>query len=344
MTGFFIGTKFLHRIGYLNTFRLSNIGMVLSLLFAVLFLNQIVAVSFLVSIFWGLSVGLFWGARHICSIRELGKDERGHLMNLLVSLSSVAEVALPLLSGSLISNQGYLWAFLLGAAVFAVGVMAPWKYNKRPTDVFSLQQLNYLAKRPGFRTYSGILLTDGFLVTLRDICLTILPFLLIGSELGVGILASFVALAGAIISFVHRRDNLKRKVFSGYIGASIITVFNLFLVTIWSLPALVVRGVGIKLGSSFFDPIDAQIDYYNSELLLGNFRQEGAVEMLVWREFLLFVGRIITVGVCILIILLVTLDIQVFLRIILVISAARELTALFRQARLNNKLHFGFRL
>lgn len=325
MLGFVLGGIFFNKLGYLNSFRLSNGILLLTALLCFLTLPFILDVALPLMVLRGIGMGLFWNGVHLYNIRELNMEDRSRFIGLLYSLASILTIALPVLAGALITfSGGYEWIFLLGSAIYLVGTIYPWTYNKVPRDTLTVIELRDISNRRGFKRWALSTFAEEVLLNQRVTVLTMLPFLFIGNEFGVGVLGSAIGLMSALVSFIHRNDDLKRKVHFGYIGATIVTACSSLLAIFWGLPLLILRELVSKLGFAFYEPVAANLHYHIKELFLGDFKEQFAIELQEYAEFFLFLGRMFNLLLFTIIFFVFQFDALVVIRVIFAVSIIRE--------------------
>lgn len=327
LLGTFVAGLFIHKVGYLTIFRLQNWLLLFIALLSLLTLDRVLEVHLVIAAMRGIAMGMFYMCENLYLMREVRGANRARLLGVLTSVLLVLEVVLPLLTGATITLIGYQAIFILAIATYLIGALYPWTYNKHPHEAFRPIEFNNFMRRKGFKRWSFFTFFNELLNNVRNNIAVILPFLLLGSELSVGALASVVGLVSAATAFLQRNDGESRRLVSGFIGGSIITVINVVFLFIWNLPGLIVRELGVRAGLGLFHPAMTEIGYRTREQLLDDFKEESNVELHFVTESLLAMARLSTLILFILLFEVVRLQIWDVLKILFAISIIRELFA-----------------
>ncbi len=337
LAGFWISGRIFSWLGYLGTYRISNIIHAATTLLALLTLSRITDVYLIIALLGGIAGGLYWNATHIYNTGEIHGQERAKWVSVIYSLDNLLGVALPILIGGIISGYGYNIVFAVGFVVYLGAIFYPWKINKIPKDELRTSDFKSLSKRKGFKKWAAMMIFEGLTATARTQVLAVLPFLFIGSEFGVGALGSAVGLVGVIIAYLYRNDSSKKKLQHGYVGSIVILFSTIGLILFWSLPALVLRNLALKLGLSLYTPTNEEIQYRLREMVIGDFKNEYSIEVQQYREFFLYVGRVIIIGFM-LIVFLAGVDIELVLMIMLTFSLTHEVGMMYIGSKLTKEL------
>jgi MFS family permease len=325
LLGFILSALFLGKLGYLKIFRLHNFLMLLVTLLTFLTLPSIMSVYLALAVLRGFGYGFFWMANNVYTQREVFGLQRGRLISMLNGGGAVLAIVLPILAGAAIVSVGYTWIFLISATVYFVGIIYPWKYNRVPRDVFRPSEIKNFSQKRGFKRWSIFTVCLEVLTDQRNSIMSILPFVFIGNEFDIGILTSVLGLLAAMLVFVHRNDEIKRKVHLGYWGAAIVDSFTIGLSLIWNLPALVIRSIAANFGFAYYSPVEGELAYRLKEVMLGDFNQESANEMQVYVETLYTIARIFNLVLIIVLLYVLKLNAVSLMQFLLFIGASREI-------------------
>lgn len=339
--GFFVCGRILPALGYKGVYRLANGMHVLITLGSLILLPNILSVFMFISVLHGTARGIFWNATHMYNTNEIHGQERSRWVNLLYSLDIVLGVVIPVLAGAMISSYGYELVFLLGVAIYLIGLFYPWKFNLTPKDKLHVQDFVSLTHRKGFKRWSALRFFEGLLGNLRVMVFSVLPFLFIGDEFGVGALTSAVGLLGAFIVFMRRNSSMESSINLGFIGATIVTISTTALLLIWSLPILVIRSLVAKLGFSLYNPVAKDLNYRLRELVLGDFRGEYSSELQQYAELYLVFARTLNITGFIVAYYVFNINIETILMVMLGLTVFLEPINLYFASRLNNELKIG---
>jgi hypothetical protein len=338
LIGYVVGSALLSRVGYLGNYRIANLLLLLSCILTVITLPHILEVHAVLALIRGVGRAFFLVAHHMFYMHEIHGTNRSRLLNLVVSINYIFGIAFPFIVGGAISTYGYEWIFLVGIGLYLFGTFIPWKYNKVPRNQFNLSELKDVTRRRGFKRWSGLVLTSEFTNSLKLQCLAVIPFLLLGSEFEVGLLASGLAIVAAVMTFAHRNDKFRVKIQLGYFGGLVIGISNLILGAFWSIPALVIRGLGINAGNAFYSPAIDELNYKNRESVLSNFLEQTTIEINLYVEVLLFISRVAASLVLMVALFVFEIDSFALLQGFILISAFSELLVLWLNILVNKVL------
>lgn len=338
LLGFILAAMYLNKVGYLGIFRINSLVMLVVTLLTLVTLPNILEVHIALGLLRGVGNGFFWLANNVYSLREILGNLRGRMISILSSAGTLLNIVLPILTGAIIVGMGYAWVFLISSAVYFIGVIYPWRSNKYPRDVFKPSEIKNFSKRKWFKTWSIFTVVYEIVGDQRNMIIIMLPFLFIGDEFGVGIFTSIVGFFSAVFIFVHRNDDLVRRIRMGFTGSGIVVIVTFILSIIWTLPALIFRSILATLGFGLFSPVETDLNYRVREQLLGSFNQESAIEMQVYVETLLTIGRVINLVFFMVLFYVIRVDALSLLQILLLVGSARELTFMIFSTRMLNAL------
>lgn len=322
--GFLFSSLLLAKFGYLRMYRLSNFLLAMITVMCIGLLPNILYVYVVVALMRGFAAGLFWETNHLLALGELSESKRSRAVSINTSLADIFNIIFPVLIGTILTISGYEIVFIIGAAIYLVAAVYPWRANRRTRDTISLPDLRQVWNRRGMGSWAWITGFEGFMSTMRGLVLSILPFIFIGEEFGVGLLTSAVALFGALFVFSHRNDSLKSKLHAGRVGSVIILIANLILFLVWSLPFLVIRLLVTKLGFSLFDPAQVELTYYNKQLILGEFLGRDGNEVTLITESVLFIGKLAAIAIFCFLFFVLRIEQLLVLQIMFAITILRE--------------------
>lgn len=270
-TGYLIGTFVIHRSGYGRAMRLSFLSAMVCAEATWLLVAHVSEVYVLLALLRGLSGGIYTAVVAAYLLKEVRKHDRSDYYFLSMALSLCIGIVMPVAIGAIVSYfGGFKVTFLLAAGLSAIGVVLPLGHNRRPRSEVSLGGIVGLTRTPHFKEYAlNRVLVDGA-DQLNAFLLAIVPFLIVKSVFGVGVISSIIGVAAAAAAYISRRYKLRRQIELGYIGGFGRILGNLLLVGSWSAVGLVIRGLAVQLLSVFTDPIANKINISNLEKLLGD--------------------------------------------------------------------------
>lgn len=341
LLGLIISALFLGRLGYLKTFRIHNIILFIVTVLTLLSLPHLTQVYIILALLRGFGYGFFWLANNVYSQREIFGLRRGRLLSILNATGVILGIVLPILAGATISFAGYPWIFIIAAAVYLIGIIYPWKYNKVPKDTFRPAELKNFYRKPQFKQWSVFVILNEMSSDQRMIIITALPFLFIGNEFDIGILTSGLGLLAALLIIMHRNDEIRKKIHFGYTGAYLVALSTTFLSFVWNLPAFVFRSIVANFGFAYYSPVETDLGFRVKESVMGEFTQESANEMQVYVETLLTIARVSNMVLAIVLFYVFGFDPLRVMQVLLLLGAIREVIFLFYNTKLLDKLKRG---
>jgi hypothetical protein len=322
----------------------SNIILAIVLLLTLITLPHLMSAHLPIALFRGIGRGIYWNARHIYNVKELTISERSSLINFVFSINTVLGVLFPFLIGAFITElgiTGYQWTFIAGIVVYVLAAIYPWRFNKKSEDRFRVKDVVALRKRKGFNQWAILTMGHEVLNNQRELIILVLPFLFIGDEFGVGVLASGVGLAGAFFAFNRRNDSIKKKLQWGVFSGGIITAITLLLVWIWNLPMLVIRSLVVRVADAAYLPVLEEEMYQVRAGVIRDHVDELGVESQQAAEFFLFLARMFNLTLFLVLFYSMNWDQDSILRMLLAVSAVREIPILLLHSKLSDYLKVG---
>lgn len=338
LLGYFVGAVYLNKIGYLGIFRIHNVILFVVAILTLLTLPHILEVHVVIGLMRGIGNGFFWLGSGVYSLREILGSTRGKIISILNSGATLLSIVLPVLTGAIIVSMGYEWIFLISSAIYFIGIIYPWRGTKFPRDVFKPSEISNFSKRKWFKTWSIFVVLYEISGDQRNMIIMMLPFIFIGNEFGVGVFTSVIGFFSAVFIFVHRNDDIVKRIRMGYLGSSIVDIATIILTLVWSLPALVFRSITATLGFGLFTPVESDLNYRLREQLLGTFNQESAIEMQVYVEVLLTLARVLNLIFFLVVFYILNVNALVLIQVLLAVGAVRELIFMMFSTRMLNKL------
>lgn len=296
--GLFIGylsTVFL--IKHLHYYELAKFSFLLNALTyfgAVLLFEQLGTLIFPFLLIISISNGMYWTGKHLYDLHLFTSHELHPIWFKLYGFTQIFGVALPFLTGLLISSRGYDLVLLFAASVYFVGVMLPVKIKEGKRDLFEMKQLRKLMKHNNFTIFMGYTFIEHFIVVVRNFAFILTPFFFLGqNELELGLLTSAVAIASAVAAYLVRNmDDVK-----GYqlatLGAINFSIMNVLYTFFWNQGIMVFRSLIHPFAGAFFMPEMEDLQYKIKRSLLGKHVSEDAYELQIAQEVIFFVSRML---------------------------------------------------
>lgn len=296
--GFIFGSLIIEKLGYVNTFKLSFVLLGLSSLVIALNVHSITTFYVLFAIIRAFPRGFFWPIHHTYLLREFRTEERNGIISSIESLGYILSIIFPVLIGLILSTSSdYSLVFLIGAFILLLAAMVPWKYNKKPEAQITSKEILRIIKDSKFKSYAIINIIGAGMDVNIILIFLIIPFLFTQSEFEVGLIASAMNLIAAFFVFSRRKRKIEQEIRIGYVG-HIIYSFAIFVFTfIFTFPMMLIRGLIAIVTGSMVNPLEQKIDLKIRQNILGKDIKESAVEMNIVIETLYLIGRVIALGI-----------------------------------------------
>lgn len=304
---FLLGGKWVKEHNKMNVLRL---GIILAGLFyaTVLLLGrEAVNWIWLLGLLMGAALGAFWLTFNVVYFEVTNADNRDRFNGWVGLIGSASTMLAPWASGIMIGafgNVGYTWMFSASAVIFALGVVFSFWLKKRPPDGtydWALPRQVWQEKDRLWRTTTIALAAQGVKDGAYSFLIGLLVFVATTKEVSVGSYTLYTSIA-ALISFYVVGKWLGTKYRGpGMLWGAIMmsaAVIPLFFGVTYKL--LLAFGIGMALASPFFAVPMTSLTFD----LMGKNEQavQHRVELTVVRELGLLIGRIISIGLFIIIV------------------------------------------
>lgn len=305
--GYVLGSFVIDRIGYLKAYKYSMISMGIALTLVVLNISNLQAVYVLLAIVWGIPRGAIWSIHNSFALKEIHKSKRAELINIRNGIIVALGVVIPALAGFIITEfGGYKAVFSIGALLYFLTALIPWSYNKVPRSKLTSKEIIQITKRRHFPFLIFELFFSDFVYTFHWIFAFIVPFLILGDELSVGLFFSIVGIIEVFVLITKRKVNLNKKIQSGFLFFIPSSFINLFFVIVWTPLSLAIRNIFVHFSEAIGFSIWEDLDYRCRELLLGKSARESTLELNLLIETAFLFSRTLSIGL--IVILFSTLD------------------------------------
>lgn len=295
--GYLLGVTLVRRLGYNWCIRSAFVLFACIAFGTALITNHIASWFMLIAIIKALPAGMYSAAAETILLNNVATKARSGFMQLNLAMEFVVSIFLPAAVGALITvTASYTWAFVAAGIVYVLSFGLRCQLPK-PEVTLDLRSLMRIFKKPLYAAHAcNRTITAGF-NQLNALALTILPFLLLGSELSMGILASITAAVGAVVSLRMRRStNTAHQVALGYGAHSVKLAMSSIFVLLWTAPAMALWQVVGKVMTPLHDPVQQGIDVHNDALILGKEAKKQALEINMLNTTLKLVGSIVAFG------------------------------------------------
>jgi MFS family permease len=305
LIGFWFGTLIIEKVGYVKTFKLAfallgviHIAMGLST-------ETIINTFIFFALFRGFGRGIYWSVSNIYKLREFATNTRGIIVSNVFSIVMLLNIFIPPLIGLYLSFTGnYTILFIFGGILLFVALLSKWDYNKKPLSKFTSTEVQRILSNRYFIRFALLQFFKHGIYACFSLVLFILPFIFLKSELNVGLLASFIILFAALIGFRQRKNHYNEIFRNGMVGNIINLIGGIILISFWSIPALIIRGLISVLGETFRAPSEEKIDALIMEKILGKDIKNSALEINTLIETFMNFGRIAFLSVVLFLVVL----------------------------------------
>lgn len=304
---FLFGGKWVKEHNKMNVLRL---GIILAGLFyaTVLLLGrEAVNWVWLLGLLMGAALGAFWLTFNVVYFEVTNADNRDRFNGWVGLIGSASTMLAPWASGIIIGafgSKGYTFMFSASAVIFAIGVVLSFWLKRRPpegTYDWSMPLQVWREKDGVWRTTTLALAAQGVRDGAYSFLIGLLVFVATTNEMKVGNYTLYTSIA-ALLSFYVAGKWLQAK-FRGLgmlCGAILmsIAVTPLFFGVNYRL--LLIFGIGMAVASPFFTIPMTSLTFD----LMGKNEQavQHRVELTVVRELGLLLGRIISIGLFIMVV------------------------------------------
>lgn len=254
-----------------------------------------VSTAILIFVFiYSTILGIYFLGQNLILMDDLKDESKRHSFFFAAgSIIKILSIFLPVFSGFLISEYGYVGIFATAGILLLLAGFVPFSKTKRIKRANVFETFSQIWARKGPRGYLRFLAGSSLIDELRNISLFLVPFFLLGkSEFAIGLLISAAALISAIGAFLMRNKKNKQTRIYGLIGTVFISFFNLLLGVVWSGFSLVLRSFGISISETIMNPQIANDDLALNENLMRNIDKDDLEPYLLIKEIIFFLSRI----------------------------------------------------
>jgi hypothetical protein len=294
---FILGSLLLDWAGYLFAIRFKYAISLIPIVAVLLLIDQIGEYFLLLAFLRAIPQGFFWAVNNTFYVRELHGKSRGEFISLQKSIELLLGVVTPILIGSLITiDETYTLVFIVGFFIQLTLFLIPYKYNKIPQHKLRKQDFITILGSKNFIYQAMILFFDSGVDSLFVMIFSIVPFIFIGNEMGVGAFLSFITFFSAISAYLEKSRSLKFRYELGMFAYVVRSIFNLLFSIFWTLPVLFIRNAIVVVTSSTSDTVNEELKIHTRELILKDFKNEMIEEFNVVLETVQLFGRLLALA------------------------------------------------
>lgn len=235
----------------------------------------------------GVANGFFWSGFHVHFAASSEKGKRGSEIGLLYALAAFFAVLGPLAGSLILTGYGFTWLFGIASGLLLASVI-PLFFTREQHKVctFNLEDIAKVFNGREFLAFIGL----GMRYILVIVFWPLFIFLVLGTYLSLGIIASISAIVGAIFTlFVGRLSDKKDKEGFIRIGAFIHAVVFFFRSSVQSFTQVLL--VDLTAGmSAVLGDVATDAKFYDRA------SESNRAAYVVFRELGLSVGRVIVLA------------------------------------------------
>lgn len=235
----------------------------------------------------GIANGFFWSGFHVHFAATTDRGKRGSEIGMLYALAAFFAVFGPLVGSLVLTHYGFTTLFLI-ASVLLIASVVPLFFSRENHKVcsFYLGDIAKVFNGREFLAFVGL----GMRYILVIVFWPVFIFMVLGTYLSLGIIASISAIVGAIFTlFVGKLTDKKDKEGFIKIGAFIHAVVFFFRSSVQSFTQVLL--VDLTAGmSAIIGDVATDAKFYDRA------SESGRAAYVVFRELGLSVGRVIVLA------------------------------------------------
>lgn len=294
---FIISSFLMEKIGILRAYRLSFFIQGIAALAYALAIDSFVQYYLILSFISGLGEGFFWPIFNYFRLNEVTGSTRTAFINSMQSLGIILGILIPVFAGALIDfSDTFFYSFALVAVLYFITASFPFTFNRDMTSKISFQEIKTLLSKTRFQVYQFFALIG---IALREIItwsFAIIPFLLLQSEFGVGVLNSAIGIVAAIAIFVAKSKSLQQRLNFAFVSLWLQLLVNTVFVVFWSTPVLFFRSLLSQFLNPFISTARSDLKLNITEKILGKSKEESAIELNLVNETVILAARLLGLG------------------------------------------------
>lgn len=281
---------------------LLRIGIILDFLYFLTILllrEKVVDYIYLVGVLYGLEEGFYFSVYNMFESDGIANEERAKFKGTYTAVKSILDMVFPIFMGTYIFTEGFLNAVVVVLAVVTIRIVLSFQFKDRNMPSEARTNLKEYGKivnqnrkiRQMYKTtiYSGLTYSEGAFSSI----VTIYIIKIFSNSFSLGIFTSVfsivIALLGILFAKVMKPQNYSRniKISTFFTVTSLfimITKCNMFTVVLFNFLQTISRHLTEMINSN------NEFNLVNIETL----RKEYKVEYFVGLEFSIFIGRVIS--------------------------------------------------
>ncbi|MCC7304463.1 hypothetical protein IT418_03580 [bacterium] len=329
--GFILGSILMNKIGVERNLRFSFVLFILTGMLGV-YLLSIGAMSFLViSLARGVAEGFFWAYANIIELSGLPFVSRGKFYSISQGVNGIFSIVAPVTLGYLLTKANSLIpSFIIFSCICIVAVLVPYKFDMNERLSIDFLKFERFIRRQTIGNYITIKMVLSAIWMIDWLILAMIPLVILGNELNIGVYLTVSSLVGVVIAFITRAATIKEKVKFGGPLVIISACANLLFAFQFTPIMLYVNSLVVTIASSITSPMELDLSVRITNSIDTN--NSMGVELNLFQEFVYTVMRVI-VGVSVISIFTVGLSVTAVLKLLVVVTAVLKLVNFFLSVR-----------
>ncbi|WKZ23674.1 MAG: hypothetical protein QY312_02820 [Candidatus Dojkabacteria bacterium] len=322
--GFILGSIFLSKVGVEKNLRLSFLLFIVTGLVGT-YLAGIGQVSFLlISVIRGIAEGFYWASANLIELSGLPHASRSKFYSISTAVNGVFSIVIPISLGYLLLQMNSLLpSFALFSVVCLLAALFPFRFDISDKARLRRHKFRIILKHPKIVFFSINKIVLAAMWMLSWLLWSILPFVILGDEFGMGIFLTISSLLGVIIAYFTRSMTIEKKTKYAW-PMFLLSAFAYALLLIDFSPAvLYFQSILLALTSSLVYPVEQDLAVRMSNVI--DAENEKGVEMNLFNEVLYTSARLL-IGAVVLLFIFSGADTEVTLRFIVVVFVLLQIT------------------
>jgi len=322
------------KLGVEKVLRLSFILFIVTGLSGIFLSNTPMFGYMAISTLRGFSVGIFWLVMHFLEMAGMKSKDRGKFYSMIFGVSTIFNVIAPVILGFLLAMfKSYIPIYAAFTFVSLVGALYPFDFKLKADRVLTKEEFIKVFRETKFNKFTSLSILMSIYWISSWFISAFVPFLILGSELNMGLYLAFASILASLIAIATRDIKIKRKVRLGRNLLVVTSLASIPLVISFSVWSLFFSGIIGSVTSAIIGPVEENLDIRISDKLRTS--NKSYTELIVVREMLYFVVR---VGVSLIALLMLQhISLVVFLKVFVAISVfARWLHFILSERFLKN--------
>ena len=289
--GFIIGSYFMNKVGVEKNLRLSFFLYIITGLLGIYMLRIGVASFLLISCVRGIAEGFFWASSNLVEL-GLPHDSRSRFYSISQGVNQVFFIVAPISLGyMLVQTHSLIPAYILFTLMCLIGVLIPYDFSINHKLSINKEMYLKVLRHPEFRNFAVTKIVISIMWMVEWLVSSIIPFVILGNELNMGVYLTFSSILSIIMTFITRNKTIHEKIEMGKPLIVLTTIANFLLVFNFGALFLYVMEIVHTLTASVLTPME-----YDMNIRITNAidsKDELGVELNIIQEAIYTLGRVL---------------------------------------------------